>query len=259
MKNKHIISNVFKWLILNLLLFSLGLNEQKVNQETKIYINKEIDYKDNFISLEQYIKDCNYQVSVGYFDLKSDFTYKYNADVIYYGASLIKTLDALYVYENMELTKELKALVKPTIMVSNNETHRALVNLIGLNNLKEYSKKIGTKYVLQGSDYYGNITVDDELTILKYLYNFINDENKSKDKRRELKNYFINDHYNYLNFLDSPIILHKYGYYGIYFHDVGIVLDKNPYLIVILTKEGQNDFTIITDLAKKIYKLHNLG
>ena len=52
--------------------------------------------------------------------------------------------------------------------------------------------------------------------------------------------------------------MHKYGYYSVYYHDVGIVLDKNPYIVVILSEEATHDFKIITDLSEKIYELHKL-
>ena len=51
--------------------------------------------------------------------------------------------------------------------------------------------------------------------------------------------------------------MHKYGYYGQYYHDVGIVLDNEPYIIVILTNHGNdNKQEIINNLANLMYKYH---
>ena len=39
-----------------------------------------------------------------------------------------------------------------------------------------------------------------------------------------------------------PEIMHKYGLANGYFHDTGIVLDKNPYIVIILTREGDRKY-----------------
>lgn len=235
-------------------------NDVSVKRNVIVYDFDTKDLTTLINSLEAYIKVKGYHVSIGYYNINKDYTYKYNADKIYYGASLIKTLDALYVYEKMDLTKELQALVKPTIEKSDNNTHRKLVDIIGINNIRKYGQDMGAKEILNrySSDYYGNTIVDDQLIYMKYLYNFINNEKVDKAKREELKNYFINDFYKYLKFDGAPTIMHKYGYYSYYYHDVGIVLDENPYIVVILTEEANNDFKIVTDLSEKIYRLHKL-
>ena len=235
-------------------------NKTSLEQKVIVYDFDTQDLDTFITSLEAYIKVKGYKVSIGYYNIDKDYTYKYNADKIYYGASLIKTLDALYVYEKMDLTDNLRALVKPTIEKSDNNTHRKLVETIGLNNIREYGKSMGAKQILNryATDYYGNTIVDDQLIYMKHLYNFINNEKVDKGKREELKNYFINDFYKYLKFDGAPTIMHKYGYYSVYYHDVGIVLDEKPYIVVILTEEATHDFKIVTDLSEKIYKMHKL-
>ena len=53
--------------------------------------------------------------------------------------------------------------------------------------------------------------------------------------------------------------MHKYGYYGSYYHDVGIVYADDPYIVVILTKHGNGNFkSIVQDLSKKIYGLNKI-
>ena len=201
-------------------------------------------------SLERYIANQNYNVSLGYVNLKTGYTYTYRPSTTYYGASLVKTVDALYAYEKMQMTADIKDKVEKAISVSDNQSHKELVDLIGYDTLKSYGRALGASSFLSSEDYYGNTTVNDQIAIWKYLYNFIN----SNSNGAELKKYFINDYANYLLFNESPTIMHKYGYYGIYFHDVGIVFSDNPYLIVILTKHGKEDYkSIISDLSSKLY------
>ena len=52
---------------------------------------------------------------------------------------------------------------------------------------------------------------------------------------------------------------HKYGQYSEFYHDIGIVYDEHPYVIAILTKEGNKDFeSIVKDINNHIYKLHTM-
>lgn len=208
-------------------------------------------------SLDYYIVSKGYKVSIGYRNLDNGLEYNYNANKVYYGASLIKTLDALYVFEKMELTEDLKYCVNEAISISSNSCHKKLVDTIGINNLRNYGKSLGAKNVLTrgNDDYFANTTIADQLIFMNHLYEFI----RTNPRGDELKSYFINTHYNFLSFDGAPILLHKYGYYGKYFHESGIVLADAPYIISILSEEANKDYpTIFNDLSMKIYGLNAL-
>lgn len=256
-----------KFIIICIVLFCLLIIFLIMHNPKKYYgmvINILLEEKEviNTERINNYIEELNsflnqYEVSVLYYNMNNAYTYKYRENVIYYGASLIKVVDALYVYENMELTNELKTLVSLAIMKSDNLAHQKLVEKIGFTNLKSYGEQLGAQNILTNgrNDIYGLATIDDELIYLKHLYNFLfNDVNNEKEK---LKSYFINNYFNYLDFSNAPLILHKYGYYGTYYHDMGIFLDKNPYIVVILTKESPN-FSLVTEISQKIFELHKL-
>lgn len=233
-------------------------NIAAIKREVIVYNFNTTDVKEYIQSLEYYIESQKYNVSIGYLNLKNNYAYYYNADKVYYGASLIKTLDALYVYEKLEVTDNLKQLVNKAISVSDNAAHFKLVSTIGFNNLKEYGASLGAKNTLtRGSnDYYGNTTVHDQIIYMKKLYNFINNNSRGV----ELQSFFVNDYCNYITFEGSPQVMHKYGYYGNYFHESSIVLEpNNPYILIILTQEGNNNYKDkIRDLSFKIYNLNKL-
>ena len=80
--------------------------------------------------------------------------------------------------------------------------------------------------------------------------------NNNKELGEELKTYFDNGYDNFLN-LDNLNVIHKYGYYSTFFHDIGIAEDNNPYIIVVLTNYGTSNFgTIVNNISKKINELH---
>jgi beta-lactamase class A len=227
----------------------------------------------------------NYHVSVEYLSPDLDFSYKYNADKLYYAASTIKVVDSLYIYENasngsidLDTTVKytasnkigaskiistypigsmisLRDLVKAAITVSDNSAHDMLIKYIGFKNLKNFGNSLGAVYTLWGGDNFGSINVDDATAYLKELNSFINN---NKELGSELKSYYINSEQNYLN-IDDFMAAEKYGEYGSYYHELGIVYTKHPYLVSILTLEGYHDKEqIIRHINAEINELNEM-
>ncbi len=208
-------------------------------------------------SLENYIKEKGWKVSLGFYSLNNHVSYIFNGSQEYYGASLIKPVAALYAYENLNLTTKEKELIKQSITVSNNEAYAELADIIGLNNLKQYGNDLGlTNFMADKNNvYYSDTTVENQLTLWKKIWQFVN-TNKNGS---ELKKFFINDEENYIKFDDSISVMHKYGYWDEVFHDTGIVLDESPYIVVILTNEGESDHEeIIKNISKKLYNFNKI-
>lgn len=224
-------------------------------EEDYTFETKDIDFY--IRSLENYLETKNYDLSIGYQNLNNNYTYKYNPEKSYYGASTIKSIAALYAYENMELTSSLKSLINLMISVSSNEAYESVADQIGLKNLKTYGEEIGLTNFMndQSNAYYSDMTVDNQLIIWQKLWDFFH----KNEKGEELENYFNNDNYNCLKFDKSLKVLHKYGFWGSVFHDTGIIESNNPYIIVVLTNEGGKNYEkIINDVSEKIYNLNEL-
>lgn len=243
--------------------------------------NDEINMKKD--ELKNYIINKYPNTSIKYYDIKTKMDFVYNENEIYYGASLIKALTALYIYDmalkdptilddvmiyksnyikaySLEMEKikigeevKIRDLLKYSISVSDNSAHFMLVDYIGFNTLKEYGNSIGNKNTLIGSDIYGNIDLNDAFNYMFLLYDYL----AKKELNIELIEPFNNDYFNYLK-IDNIEVFHKYGYHNIYFHDIGIVLDKNPYIIVVLTRYGLLDKeSIVKDISQKIREFHD--
>ena len=225
-------------------------------------------------------------MSIKFVDIKTNFTYSYNEKKVYYAASTIKMLDALYIYRNalegnldLDSTKKytknfkvaysaglekykigsmvsLRNLVKYAVTVSDNGAHQMLVNYIGFNNLKNYGNSLGAKNTLIGGDNFGQIDVNDSIIYLTELYNFI-EENSNLSE--ELKSYFVESDENFLKDEENNIeAATKYGEYGNIFHNNGIVYAENPYLLSVLTNLGKKKgSSIIKIINQKIQRLQN--
>lgn len=232
--------------------------------------------------------ESNYDGSLLYEDLNSGFSVGINTNKIYYAASTIKVLDALYIYDKVSkgelsldsellYTKEfhtkssvvlnkfkyntkmtLRDLVSYAIIYSDNSAHAMLVDFIGKGKLKEFGNSLGATTTLNSTDRFGQINVTDAIIYTKAINEFINNNGALGE---ELKSFFVQALYNSLEISELNIIAaHKYGHYGNNYHEIGIVYDDNPYVIAILTLEGNqhNVEEIISDINQKVYELHKL-
>lgn len=231
-------------------------NEYRQNQEKAINEKDlgESQVKENINTqakekLEEYISQKRYKVSIGYYDIKTGETIYYKENKLYYGASLIKTLDAIYLYDKSLVNNEIEPYIKKAISKSDNISHEYLVKYIGRDNLKNYGISLGATNTLQIRGNFGNTTVNDQMIYMKKLYSMIETNNN-------LKSHFINDYGNFMK-VDGIKNLHKYGYLNNYFHDVGIFLSDNPYILIILTEHGNDNYkNVIEDISNLIYKYH---
>ena len=227
------------------------------------------------IDLNNYL--ANHNIGFKYQEKTLDYELSYRSDAVFYGASLIKLVDADYLLDNdidLSLTKKyenkhvmayssgvskykigdeisLNDLMNYAVSMSDNSAHLMLIDYIGFTKLQDYGKSLGGNVILQGGDLFGNQTADDMIVYLNKAYELIN----NKENGYLLKEAMLNTEVNYLNF-DDVVFGHKYGSHSVYFHDVGILFSDNPYLIAILTTSDNNK-SVVTEISKKVYNIHN--
>ena len=213
-----------------------------------------------FDELRDYIVGNGWDISFGFKNFDKNIEYTYRPNDLYYGASLVKTIDAMYVYENLPITSDLQALVRNAITYSNNSAHTALASRLGLENLRAYATSIGMTHHLQGSVYYGDITyfcdttVADQIAEWTHLWELIN----RLPNGWELKWYFINNYWDNLSFIGSPVHMYKNGLYGNNYHESGIMFADSPFFMTFLSTEGWrwNATYIMADLAERVYLIN---
>lgn len=245
------------------------------------------------LMMQEYIDELNNEldstpsVSVLYKDLTNDFSFSKGEENVYYAASTMKSLAALYIYSkalNGELDLEdtvtysskfrvpfsprtsqykygdkitLRELVKNSVEVSDNSAYLMLVSYIGTSTLREFGNSLGAVHSLAGADYYGNINLNDGYI---YMYNLFEFFNTAGDLGVELESYFLAADQNSFSDPDNNVLAaHKYGSYDIYYNDIGIVYDAHPYVLVVLTHYGYNSDNqqLVRSIADKVKILHN--
>ncbi len=250
--------------------------------QTPQYNNSHIALKVG--NLNKYFSNTYPNSSIIYYDINTGYKYSYNKDKVYFGASLIKTLSAIYIYEKALINESIldkkliylenylkhssimmgrlefgdqvaiRDLVNYSISVSDNTAYQMLLEYIGFNNLKSYGHSIGNKYTLEGNDQInGKISPEDAFNYMKRLYYYINNNDKLG---QELRGYFKNNYALYLENKKVPI-LNKSGDWKEAHHDIAIVEDNNPFIIIVLTNHGQGEKVSIKDISTKIYSFHD--
>lgn len=236
--------------------------------------------------LDDLIIENKYRVSVYYEDITTGFLYTYQPYVSYYGASLIKLVDALYLINKaidgkIDLDKEtmvykeeykrafssgmsthkfgeeisLRDLITYAVSVSDNSAHYMLYDYIGHSNLKAYGQSLGGKLILTGGDIFGNQSAEDTNCYLKEAYRIIKENEEYGPYLKSIMDNNVRNSYN----TNEIKIYHKYGAYDIYYHDIGLSLEEYPYTISIFTlHEDKNYKEVIQNIHMKIRELRDL-
>lgn len=221
-------------------------------------------------------------VGLVYYDLSSDETIKINEDLEFTAASTYKVgLNLLFYYLASQGEIDLNTYI--SYNSSDYEEGTGILytySSIGSYAIQElldlsivYSDNIATNmlgrylgghavvrqklYDLLDIDFSakGNyITADLEFKILKYIYKHKSDINFSHLIDILTKTEF---HDRLDKYIPQEIVAHKVGSYDSYIHDVGIILDDSPYILVIYTYDLENAEEKIAQISKAIYETAN--
>jgi len=220
-----------------------------------------------------------------YQDIFSGFTVSYNADSAIFTASTIKAPAMIYIYEmaslgkidlneklvytsnyyhdgsgilkNKEFNTEytIEELLQYTIYDSDNIAYNMLNNRFGQKNIRDFWKNLGTENIFELNTIWGYTSASDAMIYMKELYRFSkeNDEYGSK-----LLNHFKKAQWKMISDKDGNYnTANKGGWSGTAIHDVAIVFDENPYILVVMSNAGKSSYNhLFTETSKLVGQLH---
>ncbi len=225
-----------------------------------------------------YVKS-NEKVAYYYEDLTHGHVISFNANVTFYAASVIKIIVVLYLYKNaIDLDQKIEiyaedikqgtgilknenfpkkytlfSLMKYSIMESDNTAYLKLVDWIGKEKIIMFGKSLGAQYTFEGKDNFGIVNCNDLKIYWKEL-------NPILEKHPEIEEWFVHPSYEIITSksIQNKKYLKKYGFFGIAYHEAGIVKDNVSYLLIILTQKGENKNakSFINKTAKRITAIH---
>lgn len=247
------------------------------------------DVSDEMISIVDELDDL-YRInsrafSFLYYDLFSGFTVEYNADKPIFTASTIKAPAMIYIYEmasqgKIDLNEELvytssfyrggsgvlknkpvntsytvEELLQYTIYESDNIAYSMLMNRYGRENIRDYWQEFGSEYLFTNNTIWGYMSANDALIYMKELYKFSKDNQEYGDRLLE---HFKKARWKLITDKDGKYnTANKGGWSGTAIHDIAIVFDENPYVLVIMSNMGEGSYIYHFDKTSKLVgKLH---
>lgn len=239
--------------------------------------------------LNNYFLKQKEKVAYAYKNLKTNDIISFNIDTCFYSASTIKLLVCLYLYEQAIYDKNIlkhkinvtekdykqgsgvikykldkyaysiKELIYYTLKYSDNTAYIKLMEYVTPKAIKEYGTSLKAEHTLEGKDLFGITNASDMICYLERLYQFISSDTEDAN---DIKNIMLDPEYQIIQSknIDYLPFIRKYGSFNIAYHEVGIVLDESPYILIILTQKNKlnSKKRFFNIAAKKINKINKL-
>lgn len=256
---------------------SVIINQKKAARQIS-FLNRSSRLNDLKIKIDSTIGINKNNVAIAYYDINTGDSIKINENISFLAASTVKVpinmllYDMVYkgeINENEKLTytdgdyeegagilqgQDLSQplsiidLSRYSIIYSDNIAINMIIDRVGIENRFAYLESILNHNVDHNENY---TTADDSLKILKRLYENPDNNPYYENLINLMKNTVYHDRIDKL--IPQQIVAHKIGDYNEYVNDIGIVYTKNPYIIVILTKNIPNANELIGQISKIIY------
>lgn len=220
-----------------------------------------------------------------YQDLFSGFTVSYNADKSIFAASTIKAPAMIYIYEmasrgEIDLNEKLaytsnfyhggtgvlknkpvnttysvEELLQYTIYDSDNIGYKMLMNRYGQDKIYNFWRDLGTENIFKLNTIWGYVSANDALIYMKELYRFSR-ENEEYGSR--LLEHFKRAKWKLISNKDGEYnTANKGGWSGSAIHDVAIVFDENPYILIVMSNLGEGSYSyLFNETSKRVGTLH---
>ena len=261
-------------------------NEVTVEEENKCDISfDELPESVNNIvnEINDYYKKNDKYFAFKYVDIETGYSVSVNEHGSVSAASTIKAPAAIYLWEqardnkinlNEQITYEenhydngcgviqykpigttypTKELLNLSITISDNVAYNMLMSKYGRKNMMEFWKSKGTEEIYT-KETWGNITAYDASIYMKELYNFYKEGNEYSEAAM---NDFINSNKKFIKSPNNKTIANKAGWFHDTKHDVGIILDDKPYILIALSNLGSTyNGSYFKDVSDMAYRLH---
>lgn len=244
--------------------------------------NMSDELKEIIDSVNSLFNESDDYFSFLYKDIYTGFTVSYNEEAPIFTASSIKAPAMIYLYEmasdgKIDLSEELtytsgyysdgsgvlktkdfdtkydvETLISYAIIESDNAAYAMLMNRYGRSNILNFWKSKGTKSIFTYDSIWGVTSAKDASLYMQELYDFYLENDEYGDK---LMSYFKNATWKILTNKDGEFnTANKGGWSSSAFHDVAIVFEENPYILVVMSNTGE-DYSAYTYLFNSASKL----
>lgn len=248
-------------------------------EELSVEVNNKInELNELFKSNEEYF-------SFLYKDIETGFTISYNENGSIFTASSIKAPAMIYLYEQASLGKinldekltytsnfyndgsgviqykdynteyTVKELIEYVIIESDNIAYAMLMNRFSRKNIYDFWTNLGTKDIFKYDTIWGYTNALDASIYMEELYKFYLENEEYGNKLMEL---FKNAGWKMITNKDREFnTANKGGWSEKSFHDIAIVFENNPYILIIMSNTGEGDYnTLFSTTNRLVGEIH---
>lgn len=249
-------------------------------------VENNLEIQNLILELEAFFSSQDMLFSFLYQDLYTGFTVSYNEESSIFTASTIKAPAMIYFYEQASLgrinldekllydgsfysegsgvlkTKEkgtsysVLELIQYAIHDSDNIAYAMLMNRYGREEILKFWQDKGTKNIFTLDTIWGVTSARDAAIYMRELYQFyLNDDVYGE----QLMNYFKEAEWKMITNMEGEFnTANKGGWSNQTFHDVAIVFEENPYILVVMSEAGEaNYLTLFQEVSRMVGKLHD--
>lgn len=237
--------------------------------------------------INTYYNESKNRFAFKYVDIYTGFSVSYNENQKIFTASTIKAPTDIYIYEQasqglVDLDEELlytekyyndgagyiklgpinklytiRELVHNSAYYSDNIAHTMLMDRFKRQNLLEFWQEKGTEAIYTQNTIWGLTNAHDAAIYMNELYDFY--EN-NEEYGTELMNNFIDNGGQFFTAPEGLKSANKSGCAGSTMHDISIVFDENPYILIALSNLGclnaGDYFDIVSDYGYRLHKAY---
>lgn len=181
--------------------------------------------------------------------------YDLNQQWVYYPETMFKEGSGIIQHKEAGFTLSYRELFEYTILHSDNIAFEQLRKIYGMDSFYDLVWRLGIKGTSYG---FMQLSASDCVAVLEDIYKYFETEEKYALFLKDIMS--RSAHSVMIPAAVSPVVCaHKYGWDDASYHDMGIVLDEHPYIIVIMTdldEGGDRINSYIRGLVQKCREIH---
>ena len=157
--------------------------------------------------------------------------------------------------KEINTTYTIRELIYYAIHYSDNIAYAMLMNRFSRTDMLSFWNNLGTKHIFTRNTIWGITSAKDAYIYMKELYRFSKENNEYGTK---LLNHFKKAEWKLITDKNGKFnTANKGGWSGSAIHDIAIVFDKNPYILIIMSNLGESNYLpLFNETSKMVGMLH---
>jgi len=209
-----------------------------------------LDFTPPTDALDALLRRHGDRVSVYFSNIETGFTYRYNANRVYHGASVPKAPFSMYIYQKADRGEtnldsrhrfqggflSQREMLRRNLMYSCNTSTLTLRDVHGTAGYRRWVADLGGNSTWVSNSIMGSrLTIEEAARFTWAIYHYIESD---APHSAEFRQHLLNNRFRHI-ISDYPLAS-KSGWTSTVFHDIAIVYADSPYILVVLSQRANH-------------------